>query len=473
MQARLLHADDVPAGKLILWFPSKETQRATFTAPVDHRPLTADQMVHFDGEPSIDLNTEPSGVNPAPWIGLSCFLADATTDSIATTLSRYFDRHEIMRTVFDVDDFASLTRSVIPKNRVTFDPRRTHSTTAAENYRLLARHLARETRCNEWPYAGFATIHHKDGATLFAAFDHMVFDGYSMYVSLDEFPRWHAGVLNGDSAPDDAPSHADYALLEHTKLAELGSDSAEVSTWRNALTKHHRLPGLPQQTGVRPGEEWPHEFLSIPLLSAKETFQIRKTLKAQNASVGLGFLSGVLGAGAEQEDNGEISFLISTHNRPNANWSSAVGWFAGVVPITLKLGADTSHGATLNALDKSWNLSKSAGIIRIPEAARRLSAHIEPSLVVSYMEGTHAPGWKHWSEYRAQALLGPTPPGAQIHLWVSNMPDGLHLEVRYPSKPSCLKWIQNMAVRSREILLNLHSDAALVGASIEGGFPCK
>lgn len=455
MQARLLHEDDVPSGELVLWFPSKKSQRATFSAPSDNRPLTADQMVHFDDSPASDLTQEPSGLNPAPWIGLSCFLADATTRSVADTLTRYFNRHEIMRTVFDSDDFGSLTRSVIPQDHATFEPVSFGHLDASKNHARLARHLARETRCTEWPYAGFATIHHDGGVTLFAAFDHMVFDGYSMYVSLEEFPRLHAGVLTDRPAPADAPSHADYALLEYTKLSELGPNSPEVETWRNALNEHNRLPGLPKSTGVKPGEEWPHEFLSIPLLSVAETDRAREVFQANGDATGLGFLSGIISAVAEQEAGGEVSFLVSSHNRPNANWATSIGWFAGVVPATLKLGLDTSHTATLSALSDAWKTSKSASIIRIPEAARRLGTHIEPSFVLSYMEARHAPGAKRWKEHRAQALLGPTPPGAQIHLWVSCMPDGTHLEVRYPTKPTCLKWIENLAIRSRQILLEL------------------
>src|SRR5690606_20694298 len=127
---------------------------------------------------------------------------------------------------------------------------------------------------------------------------------------------------------------------------------------------------------VKPGEEWPHEFLSIPLLSVAETDRAREVFQANGEAAGLGFLSGIISAVAEQEADGEVSFLVSTHNRPNANWASSIGWFAGVVPATLKLGLDTSHTATLSALSDTWNTSKNASIIRIPEAARRLGTHI-------------------------------------------------------------------------------------------------
>ena len=473
MQARLLNSEDVPAGELILWFPSKESQRATFSAPLDNRPLTADQLVHFDDPAAVDLDAEPSDLNPAPWIGLSCFLADATAESVARTIGRYFDRHEIMRNVFDTDDFGSITRSLIPAGLARFEPVTVGVHDSQENHRRLARHLAREARCTDWPYAGFATIHHEGGATLFAAFDHMVFDGYSLYISLDEFPRTHANVLAGEAAAAPAPSHADYALLEHTQLNQLTSNSPEVAAWRNALNEDQRLPGLPSQTGVQPSEQWPHEFVSLPLLSAQETVEVKNALHARGASSGLGFMAGVLTAALSFEPSHEISFLVSTHNRPSAAWGSSVGWFAGVVPIALHLGNDVSLDATYQALSSEWETNKNAGIVRMPEVSRLLNAQIEPSLVLSYMENKHAPGSDRWKEYHAKTLLGPTPSGAQIHLWINCMPEGTFLEVRYPTKPSCLRWIQDIATQSRAVFLAALENHAATTEDSQGLIPCK
>ena len=91
MQAHLLQPRDVPAGQLTLWFANKSTQRAVVSAPLDERPLTADQSAHMDTIPTAN----PDGSDPAPWIGLSCLLEGATRSSISETLARYVDRHEI------------------------------------------------------------------------------------------------------------------------------------------------------------------------------------------------------------------------------------------------------------------------------------------------------------------------------------------------------------------------------------------
>ena len=451
MQAHLLQPRDVPAGHLTLWLASKETQRAVLAAPHDPRPLTADQSAHIDNAPT----PNPEGSDPAPWIGLSCLIENASRSSVAETLARYVDRHEIMRSIFDTDEFDSTARSLLPIGTATFDPLELGTFDSQENFNRLSRHLAREARCTSWPYAGFATIDTHEGTFLFAAFDHMVFDGYSMYISLDELPRLHAGVLAGDAAPAPALSHADFAHVEHNITAALSNDSTELATWRNALTERRELPGLPRAAGVRDRERHPHEFISIPLLDVAETSHVKAYFREQGISTGFGFLSALLGNAAAREPGRAVSFLVSTHNRPSPAWGESIGWFAGVVPMSLELKDGASGQETYQALKDQWQSAQSAAVLRMPEVSRRLSASIEPALVVSYMEGKHAPGAESWERNRARALLGPTPPSSQIHLWINAMPSGTYLEVRFPNTRRCREWVFSIAADTRSTLSNI------------------
>lgn len=451
MQAHLLQPRDVPAGQLTLWFANKATQRAVVSAPLDERPLTADQSAHIDTIPTAN----PDGSDPAPWIGLSCLIEGSTRSSIAETLSRYVDRREIMRSIFDTDEFDGTARSLLPIGTAAFEPLELGELTSQENFNRLSRHLAREARCTSWPYAGFATIETNKGTFLFAAFDHMVFDGYSLYISLDEFPRLHAGVLAGDSAPASALSHADFAHVEHNLATALGADSPELATWKNALNERRELPGLPRQAGIRDSERHPHEFISIPILDGAESAQVKARFRDRDVSTGFGFLSILLGNAASLEADRSINFLVSTHNRPSPAWGESVGWFAGVVPMSLRLAENASAYETYVELKEQWQDSQFASVLRMPDASRRLSATIEPALVVSYMEGRHAPGAEHWERNHAKALLGPTPPSSQIHLWINSMPNGTFLEVRFPNTRRCKEWILSIAAQTRETLIGI------------------
>lgn len=449
MRARHLSGASTPAGRVVAWVPTTRTRAAAATAPHDRRRMTADQLAHLAGAPQ----SEPGVPELAAWIGVSCTLPDtATTSCLPDRLAAIFARHESLRSVLEPPSprHPLGRRRLVPAGDVEFEPVTLgHTTSSVESYDLVAAHLADQARCDTWPYAGFATIENADATTLFAAFDHVTFDGYSIFVLMDDLQA------TGDRTEQDVTvgSHVDFAEQEASFTERLGPNDPPLAAWARALDRRGRLPGLPAATGPSHRDTAkPHQLVSVPIADRLTAEHYVGLCRADEVNVGIGFIAAFAHAALSRQPDNRLDLLMCTHGRSQSEWQRSIGWFAGVAPLTIAPPPGCTLREAIRHTARNWSVAQAAGAARIPLAATRLGADIEPGLVLSYMDGRRTPGWERWAETDAQILLGHVPPSSQVHLWINLMPEGLILEARHPDTPELSNWLAGVINGMRDLI---------------------
>lgn len=472
MRTSHLGLGQVCPGEVTAWVPTLSSGVALQSWPTDPRPLTHDQeqrLVVAQGMTDVDPDE-------APWIGFSCLLREADPESVAATLASLHDRHESLRCDYVAaaapHGGTTFVRRVLPAGAVEFEPLALgRHATSRDVHAVLTRHLARTASPLAWPYAGYVTVESEGVTTLYAAFDHITFDGGSMYALADEVPLLHRVFAAGD-APDPAlalaGSHLDHAATERDFTREITAEHPLLQPWRDLLDDSGQVPGLPPASGVRRGDLLGHDLVSLPVATPGESAEFAALCRDWGVAPGLGYVAMLLRAIAAQEGPGptRIAAMMSTPGRHSPEHRGAVGWFAGLAPLVHHVDPAADLREATLALAEVWDAAAPAGRLPLPLVSELLGVPVEPGLVVSYNDSRHCPGWRDWRFHEIRGLLGHVPRGDQMHAWINGLSTGTFLEVRHPSRPECAGWVATLAVNVRRTLLaSLDPRQALVPAA--------
>lgn len=446
--------------RLTRWTATAEVMSCLAGIPEDNRPLTTDQhgrLRQAFGPQSDD--------GSAPWIAITTRLENADERSIAGMWRRFFGRHESLRATYrgicTPNGDWTFTRRILAPEQISFQPEDLgmyadrHSAWAA-----ITREFARGALPSFWPAAALITAQDGPDAIVFAAFDHVTYDGYSAYLTVDELPHLHRCEIEGIDAVAPAGSYLDFAVTQHRAQETLTADSECLTPWRNALSEEGTLPGLPHGTGVSRDMAVPHRMSLEPLATPAQTASFVSFCKTRYVPVGLGFSALLLHAIQAEELTDQISVLMSTHNRDQPQYHHAIGWFAGVAPLTVDLPAGLALTEAMQRVAEGWVHSTTASILTLPLVNDLLGAKAVPSLVLSYLDAHRCPGWQDWTRNGAEVLLGPIPSSDQTHLWINVMPEQTELLFRIPDTQDCRNWITRVASRMRDQLTQIDLDRA-------------
>jgi len=142
--------------------------------------------------------------------------------------------------------------------------------------------------------------------------------------------------------------------------------------------------------------------------------------------------------------------MMSTHNRNRPEWHEAIGWFSGIVPLTVDTGRDLPLVEVVKRTAQAWRFSRTAETIPLPLANELLGTTMRPAAVVSFLDSRHCPGRDDWAEMDSTVFLGEVEPSDEMHLWVNSMPFGTELVHRAPDTPPCIEWLDRVMNRMRQ-----------------------
>lgn len=452
---------------LTLWLPTADCLANVPGLPLDDRPLTSDQLGRL---------RHAAGALPddgsAPWIAVTTLLTDADNESVAGALRRFFDRHESLRAAYSLsesdDGEVRFERRIVPAGSIRFDPQDLGTYDDRNDaWDVVAREFAQRATALSWPAAALITAtsskNGKGGETIvLAAFDHVTFDGYSAYLAVDELPHLHRNQLAGLEAEARAGSYLDFAVAQRIAQSGITPDSDCLSPWREALDHRGNLPGLPSATRVSRDMALPHVMDLLLLATPQDTAAFVTFCRTRYVPVGLGFTALLLLAIQAEEAHDRITVLMSTHNRDQPQFHHAIGWFAGVAPLTVELPGSLELTEAMRRVAEAWLVSSTASILTVPLVNRLLGAKATPSIVLSYLDSHRCAGWQDWTRNRAEVFLGPIPPSDQMHLWINVMPDQTELLFRIPDTGDCRDWMIRVANRMREALEQIAAEPTTV-----------
>ncbi len=438
----------VPAGDVHLWVPRSSTLRAFATAAPDPRPVTPDQQRRLEvasepRQPDDDVN---------PWIGLRATLHDADSVSFAGTLRRFCARHESLRCMFVRRDDGSYERRIIDAELIGFQPRPLgHFDDPGEAFDAVMAEMDDLTGPLAWPASTIVTVTDEQGVmTVFAAFDHVTFDGYSAYLTMGELKQHLEAELNHAPLPAPVGSYVDFAVEQRAIQDAITIDDPALEPWRRAADGTGNLPGLPRATGVRRGDEIQHKMRYPTFAGPRLSKAFHRWCEEHQVPPALAFTAILLRAMVAEEDDDRLTVLMSTHNRNRPEWHQAIGWFSGIVPLTVEMGRDLPLPELALRTAEAWEFSRTAETIPLPLANQLLGTTMRPAAVVSFLDSRHCPGREDWEELDSTVFLGDVEPSDEMHLWVNSMPYGTELLHRAPNTPPCIEWLDRVMGRMRD-----------------------
>ncbi|GLU48689.1 non-ribosomal peptide synthetase [Nocardiopsis ansamitocini] len=264
-------------------------------------------------------------------------------EALALAWDTMVERHEILRTGFEVDPREGLTQAVRPAGSVELelttreiDADEVESRVAAlvtEPFDLSSAPLARATL---WRLRG-----RDDEWVLALCVHHIIVDGWSIGVLVDELVQAYTAVVTGSPSPL-RPLPVQYADFAHWQRNWLSSDSAreQLDYWHGALAGTSRLL-LPTDRPRDAGQATIGE--AVPFRLDRElTAKLEALARSEQSTVFMVLLTAlcsVLGRWADQDD---MVVATPVAGRPTPEVERLVGFFVNTVPIRVELGTAVS-----------------------------------------------------------------------------------------------------------------------------------
>ncbi|MEI7056906.1 condensation domain-containing protein [Nocardioides sp. CCNWLW239] len=426
MEYTELSAYDVPPGEVTAWIPTAEPSAWV----ADERRLSHNHELHLD--------TAEAG----SWIGSIMRLnAPLDAEALGLALRAWIGRHEALRGTVEETPAGRRRRAVAPAD-VSVTATALGRFDAAGARSCIADLLAEHIDPTAWPHVVFATVADADGFTLVFGADHGVMDAYSQLLWFEEIASLYERALAGEPFADLAVattgSHIDHAVAERATGDAMSLESESVRVWRDWLTRpdgqlrfaDFPVPGI---TDV-PSSASPlaQASLSQWLGDHRQARALGELFK----EAGVGFQAGMMGAMAyvlrAQHGVERMRFVAPMHTRYTAEHAAAVGWYVGLVPVTLDITGATTLPEVAGRVQAA--LAETKPLVPQPFArvAGLLDVSDAPHFVVTFVDTRFIPGAERWNGWDARTLRAPVRADDEVYLWLVRDRDGLNVSTRYP-----------------------------------------
>lgn len=215
----------------------------------------------------------------------------------------------------------------------------------------------------EWACFTFGVIQNDDYFTFFAAMDHVHGDATLIGTTMLEANGMYSALSGGGEALvlPDAGSFDEFCVRERERTAELTVASPEVRAWIDfAENNQSGFPEFPLPLGD-PAQAVRSDMTSQLLMDPGQT----ERFDAACSGAGARFVGGLFAclAQVEHELTGALTYygLTPRDSRAATDNFMTQGWFTGLIPITVPIGAASFNDAAWAAqasFDSSLNMAR-------------------------------------------------------------------------------------------------------------------
>lgn len=332
-------------GPTVVWQPSAAALAVAQAAPVNAVPASYMQEQHIRGY----IDQTAVGLDYSRLMVLSCDMAGrCDRRAIDYIINAHVRRHETYRSWFEHADDGRLIRHVID------DPADIQLVAVDHGELTLpqVRELLNETPDPlQWDCFRFGIIQGKSHFTFFASIDHVHVDAAVAGVTLMELYFMYNALVAG-GAPLELPAagnYSEFCIRQHQFTSALTLESPEIAAWRSfAESNGNTLPGFPLPLGD-PTQPCPAAMVTVSMLGEKQTVDFETVC----TDAGARFIGGVLACCglAQQELTGKGTYygLTPRDTRRSPDDDLTLGWFTGLIPITVEVGDSSFADAAASA----------------------------------------------------------------------------------------------------------------------------
>ena len=127
-----------------------------------------------------------------------------------------------------------------------------------------------------------------------------------------------------------------------------------------------------------------------------------------------------------------MRFVAPMHTRYTAEHAAAVGWYVGLVPITLDITGATTLPEVAGRVQAALAAAKPLVPQPFARVAHLLGVDDAPHFVVTFVDTRFISGAERWNEWDARTLRAPVRADDEVYLWLVRDRGGLNVSTRYP-----------------------------------------
>ncbi|MGW0394668.1 condensation domain-containing protein [Streptomyces sp. NPDC003042] len=272
----------------------------------------------------------------ASWLAVTFEVEGALDEpALAEALLVFVRRHEVLRCEFRrlagelaCEPLAGEQLALEARDVATFD--------SAELLRgFLVERFKRSIDTLSWPLFTMGAVLRRDSATVYLAFDHIVCDGMSMPIVVNEVLSAYEALRRGEEpALTPAPSYLDFAEEQRRRYLSIDAGDDRLDYWKSFVGRNGEFfPRFPLDLGVEPGRMYPIVNEASSLLDAGEAEVFEKACLEVGAKPFMGVLGSVGVCLREAGGPGVYRGFMPVSERGRGVWTNSVGWFVNTMPI--------------------------------------------------------------------------------------------------------------------------------------------
>ncbi|WP_349271118.1 acyltransferase [Mycolicibacterium parafortuitum] len=441
-------------GNVISWHPTEASIEKARQAPVSTVPVSFMQGQHLRNY----CERTTAGLNFSRQIIASCDVAGrCDIAAMDHAVNAYLRRHDTFRSWFaEGPDGQFIRHALEDPADIEFVPVEHGHMTVEE----IHQHVIAIPSPLEWGCFTFGVIQGEDHFSFFASMDHVHGDATLIGTTMMEANGMYSALSSGGQALTlpDAGSFDEFCVREREFTAELTEDSPGVRAWIEfAENNADGFPEFPLPLG-NPQDSTRSVMTSEPLLDAAQT----ERFDAACGAAGARFVGGLFAclAQVEHELTGALTYygLTPRDSRSGSDNFMTQGWFTGLIPITVPIGA-ASFGdaawAAQNAFDSGLNMAK-VPYYRVLELAPWLRWPRPNFPVSNFFHGGAAPmnAILAAAEMGLADNIGIYPDGRysyQLTIYIFRYDQGVEMAIMHPDNPVAKKSVERYMRAMRSV----------------------
>ncbi|MFD9484366.1 condensation domain-containing protein [Streptomyces sp. NPDC059991] len=443
----------IAPGRAVEWRVHAATGAATArhaatgsAAPEPYHPMPSyNQEYHFGASsPSAaEAEDEDRGQHPRTdcFAGTFEIRGRLNRPALEAALLHCVRRHEVLRCEFRASSGGLALRVAAPQD-VKLEPVDHGPMASPAEARAYVERFLQTTDTRRGPWFAMGAMIRSESTTVHFACDHLVTDGTSMMIVLNDIATAYEAFSCGRE-PDlpAAGGFLDHGREERRRAAATGPDDSRLHHWKGFMARNGGpFPRFPLDLGIEPGAGCRALNTTDTLLDRSGTAALEARCQDVGAGVPTAALAAV-GVSLRKEGGPDVHrALVPVGTRGRGRHAHSTGWFVNLLPVEFPVaeGADFAQTVTA-ARDASTRMIRGGRVpfvVVLRLLAPELYARPWPHAVnfFSYMDFRDVPGAARHADWQADMYTS-VPATNGMFLWLHRTHEGIHLNSVHVDTP--------------------------------------
>ncbi|HET6504406.1 MAG TPA: condensation domain-containing protein [Amycolatopsis sp.] len=436
---------DIEPGQVSEWRIGCAGRPAAETGPEHLRAASFNQDKHFTVAVDARRDDDPL----ASWVATTFELPGRLDRAALEKALRYFvGRHEVLRCDFRQLAGGDLGCAALSPDEITVQRLDVgHIDTTEELRRYIFDFFVKGVDTLSWPLIVVGAVERETHTTLFIAYDHLVSDGMSSPIAVNDVTAAYTAYVDGrEPELPPAGSYVDFGHQQRRRYAAIEADDPRLAYWRGFMARNGGFfPPFPLDLGVEPGVMYPAVNETDKLLAHAELEALDGHCRAAGGRLSMAMLAGIAIALREAGGPDVYRGLMPVSERGSGDRRHAMGWFVNTMPIEFSVAADLDFAGIITGVDAAFREMLANVDVPFVKAWHLLAPELGtirswpyPVNFFSYLDFRKALGGEHLPKWNAHKHIWAATSNG-ICYWFHRNADGLFLNTIHARTPQAIR----------------------------------